>query len=792
MVGPEDVDDQQFVESTVDAIWSQWQENAAEVALTTESEGDRSSVGFDMADLEVEHRSSVFLTDVASLPSCSTPGTEFETELSKKQLSVITDNDALERPEDEDSRDNELEQEDDGQLMSPMFGRHTRFQANVQTPGLKRRKRLTGLHHFVETQLQKRLFKAWDSIEIAFMGSGDMTVSQIVKFLQHSDIHLGETDAAKVQGILEKHVAAAQTDQDMEDAQESVVRNQSNQRRGKYQSPLLSYEGFRQIFHPVDPQEASRWKREFDRDKFRQRQEKEIYGKELTALEEKVRQRLANSAKHMVDTLRQFKCDPRDVPSGEITARCYSSFTSTTWIMETELGKKIKRKSRLYDLCLNLYLKYREQDRVNMIGNVVAYRRFGRIFLKDLRELVRYNKKNRFATDLGAFRVLHARFRQWMICAIYKVPPPAQEEAVVEKDDELEEARDKVVLHWRLDREWRLQGIADNPLHAQRLNDALLAIMENDSVRKETIRGREMQLAKKQTNEDTFLRMETGLKAKLRHSRRSMQQAAISSPTLKKLFQDHEKEVRQRLQLEKRLMLVAYNDRAVHNYSERASSLFGTAAGRPFMYEKAPPFSSISEVAIICSKKVDGISLVIKTNTMEATLPPALGSLRIIMALARWMLNSLSHGLVHCTDHEEEGKQILQSGLEKRAAGEKLLTEGTSTIELIDSFRDAEGQLDAATLGVKKIVELRDMLAKAQQQKAEGEQLMEEAGSEIMLSQRLLPHIPTTKRMITAIRRMYKVVQTKDEIDQMNPELRSILLLKRNTVSAVEVSSTLT
>ncbi|KAG2521255.1 hypothetical protein BBO99_00004711 [Phytophthora kernoviae] len=271
-----------------------------------------------------------------------------------------------------------------------------------------------------------------------------------------------------------------------------------------------------------------------------------------------------------------------------------------------------------------------------------------------------------------------------------------------------------------------------------------------------------------------------------------MQQAAISSPTLKKLFQDHEKEVRQRLQLEKRLMLVAYNDRAVHNYSERASSLFGTAAGRPFMYEKAPPFSSISEVAIICSKKVDGISLVIKTNTMEATLPPALGSLRIIMALARWMLNSLSHGLVHCTDHEEEGKQILQSGLEKRADGEKLLTEGTSTIELIDSFRDAEGQLDAATLGVKKIVELRDMLAKAQQQKAEGEQLMEEAGSEIMLSQRLLPHIPTTKRMITAIRRMYKVVQTKDEIDQMNPELRSILLLKRNTVSAVEGSNTLT
>ncbi|KAG7395977.1 hypothetical protein PHYBOEH_002920 [Phytophthora boehmeriae] len=1081
MLGPEDATDQQSVEIAVDAIWSQWQENAAGMSLGSE---DRSSVGFGVADLEVDTRSSVFLTDVASIPSISTPGAEFEAELSRNQPAAAVDNDESERPENEDNRDNELDQEDDGLSVSPMLGSRTRFQANVQTPGLKRRKRLTDLHRFVETQLQKRLFKGWDSIEIAFMGSGDMTIAQIVKFLQHSDIQLGETDAAKVQGILEKHAAAVQTSQDADNDQDGVTKNQSNQRRGKKQSPLLSYEGFREIFHPVDPQEASRWKREFDRDKFRQRQEKEIYGKELAALEEKVRQRLANSAKHMVDTLHQFKCDPRDVPwendeqrlqlrsqfleillrkpnrrrilnldnrlsSSSSTATLGGSASSTTlpgkisvkfvlsmllqkysrnghfesidvpvaaylyhdfamdtvkqsirrfwakaeidkwperqiifrfrnkkltfaewrkfadrskllrkhvlrkfvaWKYMTQLGKKIKRKSRLYDLCLTLYLKYRERDRMNMIGNVIAYRRFGRIFLKDLRVLVRYNKKNRFSTDLGAFRVLHSRFRQWMIGAIYKVPPPAQGENTVDDDDELEEARDKVGLHWRLDREWRLQGIADNPLHAQRLSDDLLAILENDRsmVDLDTYQSKIIALEKRLPT--------TALKARLRHSLRSMQQAAVSSPTLKKLFQDHEKEVRQRLQLEKRLMLIAYNDRAVHNYSERASSLFGTAAGRPFTYEKAPPFSSISEVAVICSKKVDGMSLVIKTNTsasiegtlhgnafgtreafslargeklttiegfasqsiyglrfatssgrcskwfgncekgtkfeihsdyngkreeivgifghsdssslnslgvimrhttiknpleglwlqrdhhapqaslqqlpprgaaedlslsdrqfayflqvracevllvmqraqqfamraysLEATLPPALGSLRIIMALARWMLNALSHGLVHCTDHEKEGKQILLRGQEKRAAGEKLLAESSSTIELIDSFRDAEGQLDAATLGVKKIVELRDMLVKAQQQKSEGEQLMEEAGHEFMLSQRLLPHIPTTKRMISAIRRMYKVVQTKDEIDQMNPELRAILLLKRNTASAVEKSTT--
>ncbi|KAE8912248.1 hypothetical protein PF007_g14670 [Phytophthora fragariae] len=416
----------------------------------------------------------------------------------------------------------------------------------------------------------------------------------------------------------------------------------------------------------------------------------------------------------------------------------------------------------------------------------------------------------------------------------------------------------------------------------------------------------------------------------------------MSSPTLKKLFQEHEKEVRQRLQLEKRLMLVAYNDRAVHKYAERASTLFGTTAGRPFTHDKVPPFGSISDVAVICGKKVDGISQVVKTHghvssegilhgnpfgnrevfslakgeklvtvegfashsiyglrfgtstgryskwfghcekgsrfeihsdyftnrekiigffghadsasinslgvvmrhttiknpfegmwvqkdhhtqnilhhrspdelsqcdrqfayfiqvracevllvmerahsfavrayRVEDTLPPALGNIRIIMALARWMLNALSHGLVQRTEREEEGKQILQRGQEKYAAGEKLLFEGVSIMQIVDSFRDSAGQLDAATLGIKKIVELREMMSQAQQQITQGERLKNEGQHDIMLSQRILPHLPATKRMISAIRKMYKIVQTKDEIDQMTPEVRSILLLKKNS-----------
>jgi hypothetical protein len=868
---------------------------------------------------------------------------------------------------------------------------------------------------------------------------------------------------------------------------------------------------------------------------------------------------------------------------------------SLTRIMETELGKKIKRKSRLYDLCLGLYLKYRERDRINMVGNVIAYRRFGRVFMKYLRVMVRHNKENRFATDLGAFRVLGSRFRQWMIGTVYKLPPVAQDDDIehVKRDPESVENGDKVVLNWREDREWRLHGIANNPIRAEKLRKDLLAIMENDSVRKETIRGRELLLNKKQVNEDAFLRKETGvtlkmkaaqmqqvqqimrrrahrlhdamdnvydvlleqqarqqlkssfrslrvavmmkyttilchraqmrnwlrlcnrfvywernmdvfyklktkyhafqallkhavwkwkfqspglsqklqrsqqlmwryesfmeerrmfednsealqlagtkfspanafrgvflrwvqfaqsskarrsiiqlvrrkqqiwsmytvfealknrvkakytyeqrctrlpylwrqsmvdldtfhckiialerrlpttgLRAKLIHSRQHLQQTATSSPTLKKLFQDHEKEVLQRLRLEKRLMLVAYHDRGVHNYAERSSSLFGVTAGRPFTHDKVPPFGSISEVAVICSKKVDGIALIVKanghvsfegtlhgnpfgtrevfslgrgeklvslegfasqsiyglrfgTNTgryskwfghcekgskfevhsdyankreeiigffghadsasinsigvvmrhttlknpfeglwmqsdhpaqqnllqqsptrgagedlplcdrqfayflqvracevllvmqrahlfalrayrMEEALPPALGNMRVIMALARWMLNALSHGLVQRTEREEEGKQILHSGQERYAVGEKLLYEGVEAMQIVDSFRDSAGQLDAATLGVKKIIELREMLSQAQQQMTQGKQLMDEGQKQIMRSQRILPHLPTTKRMVSAVRKMFKVVQTKDEIDQMTPELRSILLLKKN------------
>ncbi|KAG6595870.1 Mannose-binding lectin [Phytophthora cinnamomi] len=505
MAGPGDVDDQQSLESAVDAIWTQWQDNAADAVGNAERDGDRESSGGSSRrgigdgvisdDLDA---GSVFLTGIpstsSSLATPATAETGLEVVSGRRRSSVVTDGGtAFDAPEDDDNNNDE----DDGFASFGLSA--SRLQANVQTPGLKRRKRLADLHQFVSTQLQKRLFKSWETIEIAFTGSGDMTVSQIVKFLQHSDVQLGDKDAAKVQKILEEHVGTMQAAQDAERIDDGAGHTHSNQKRGKTKA-VLSFEGFRQIFHPVDPQEASRWKREFDREKFRQRQEKDIYSKELAALEEKVRQRLANSARQMVEILQQFKCDPNGIP----------------WESEQQ---RLQLRSQFFEVI--------------------------------------FRKPNR----------------------------------------------------------------------------------------------------------------------------------------------------RRILQLDSKL-----------------------------------PLSDVTD------------------SSSSNALPDKLGR----------------------TEREEEGKQILQRGQEKYAAGEKLLFEGVGTMQIVDNFRDSAGQLDAATLGVKKIVELREMVSQAQQQITQGENMRAEGQHDIMLSQRILPHLPATKRMISAIRKMYKIVQTKDEIDQMTPEVRSILLLKKN------------
>lgn len=873
-----------------------------------------------------------------------------------------------------------------------------------------------------------------------------------------------------------------------------------------------------------------------------------------------------------------------------------------TRIMETEMGQRMKRKSRLYDLCLGLYLKYRERDQREMIGNVIIFRRVGRMFLAALRVAVQRGKRKRFSIDLGAFRVLNARYRQWMIGVVYKVPSGedpddkiVQDDVDVDVDDP---SPDSEELHWVRDREWRRSNIEGNPLAAQQLRDDLLFVLANDSTRLDTIQNRELMLTKLEQNEEAFLRKEAGIthrikvsqlqqaqqimrmrghrmhdaldhvyddlrqqhtrwllrstfrsirelvmmkytetlchRAQLRnwirlcrrfsfwqqhidefyrfkvkyrafqvflrhavwkwklqtpqlsvrlHRRKQLmleyeqylhqeklvdgslisfhlamtkrspansfrgvflrwvqytqlarvttmmvtsarqkqevalkyrvfhslkvrikaqytleyrtkrppfllrhfeadldvchcmivavyhrlpsvllrakihrnalltRQTATGSPTLKQLFELHTREINARLRLEQRLMFAAYNERKVHHYEERSSQLFGSGNGRAFAYEKAPPYGSVSEIVVMCGKKVDGLSFIVKTNaavTFEGALqgnpfgnrevfllqrgevlvslegfashtvyglrfgtssgrlskwyghcekgikfeirsdytgkreeivgifgyadgtsiyslgavmrhttarnlfeglwlqteaitgsqrsvavdevalsdrqfgyflqvrscevklalerahrfaltayraegtPMLFRRLRLLMALTRWVFNGLVHGLVHCSEQEDEGQRVLAAGLEKKTAGDKATEEATRAIQIVDSFRGSDGQLDATILGVKKINELRTMLEQAQTKMAQAAILVAQGKSEIQQAQRLLPHVPLTKRMMTAIRKMYRVVQTKDYIDQMDPELRAILMIKDSNAGADDAAAAAT
>lgn len=882
----------------------------------------------------------------------------------------------------------------------------------------------------------------------------------------------------------------------------------------------------------------------------------------------------------------------------ESSSRASSSSTvpALSRIMETSLGQHIKRKSRLYDLCLALYLACREKDRRAMIGNVVTFRRIARAFLVQLKARIVRAKKNRFATDLGAFRVLLERFRQWRGWTLYAQQLRATGESgaadFADEADDISGSSDsdsdtadhrivdsagRVKLHWRRDRAWRQHAIAHNPERSQALVQDLHAVFENDVRRSDAIHARERELKRKQQAEDAFLRKEAGatLKVKaaqlqqaqqvlrtrahrmhdvldrvfddliaqrtrqqlrssfrslrvvvmlkltttlchraqlrnwlrlcvrfaywdrhvaalyrlrikfhafqsllkhaiwkwqcespglsrtlqhrrvlvtkyetylyshglldgsdaaarlaltkyspanalrglflrwvqstqfthatrqivalMRHKRALAQlqsvfvalqhhvkskytlerrqharpfllrqaesdldayhckllalrarlpttllrkalarkrqrllRAAAGSPTLKQLFDEHEREVRRRLSLEHRLMFSAYAERKVHHYTERSSPLYGAPVGRAFAYEPAPPYSSISDIAVLCSKQVDGLSLVVKTpasgmhegalhgnpfgtrevfalvkgevlvsiegfasqtlyglrfgtsagrvskwfgqcdkgtkfevrsdfsgareeivgvfgfadgtslHALGAVLrrttvrnifeglwlqpdsvrssddvalcdrqfayflqvrtcdvlaamarahrfalrayrathqPPALLRMRVVMALARWLFNGLAHGLVHCTAREADGKRMLEHGMATRASGEKLLQDGLHALAVVDSFRDDEQQLNVATLGVKKIAELREMMEQAQQRIVAAKLQIADGDAEVLAARRILPHLPMTKRMMTAIRRMYRVVQTKDYIDQMDPDVRAILLV---------------
>ncbi|KAF0689807.1 Aste57867_18765 [Aphanomyces stellatus] len=415
---------------------------------------------------------------------------------------------------------------------------------------------------------------------------------------------------------------------------------------------------------------------------------------------------------------------------------------------------------------------------------------------------------------------------------------------------------------------------------------------------------------------------------------RKLKLSVCSNPTLKHLFAMHSKDIMKRLNLENRLMFVAYNERQVHHYEERQSALMGGQTGHKFDYVEAIPFGHIRQVNVICGKSVDGIAITIKSfsDTVEGaihgnpfgnsslfvltpselltsiegyatqstilalrfgtnqsrfskwygrtdaglpfhldaaqgeeivglhgfaakdsvhglgvcfrktternvfeglwiehpnlsllpgtvatddtinhcdrqfsyflqmrscdvyaamdrshklalrmwrseSIPDAVRRLRIVMGVCRWFFNALVHGLVALTDREDEGRRILQDGLNIRASGEKLLVEGEAIMELVDKYREGrKKQLNLTLLGFKKIQELRHNMEVGDDKIKRGKALVADGNAEILRGKQLLPKIPLTDRMLDNIRSLYRVVQTKDSMDAMSESIKKLLL----------------
>jgi len=164
--------------------------------------------------------------------------------------------------------------------------------------------------------------------------------------------------------------------------------------------------------------------------------------------------------------------------------------------------------------------------------------------------------------------------------------------------------------------------------------------------------------------------------------------------------------------------------------------------------------------------------------------PEAINRLRIVMGLCRWLFNSLVHGLVFLSDNEDEGRRILQDGINIRASGEKLLQEGEKIMSVVSKYREGrKKQLNVAVLGFRKIQELRRNIESGEDKITKGKMLIHEGNTIILNGRKMLPRIPLTPRMINNIRRLYRVVQTKDSMDQINDGIKKLLLLDQRVTS---------
>ncbi|KDO25743.1 hypothetical protein SPRG_09042 [Saprolegnia parasitica CBS 223.65] len=147
-----------------------------------------------------------------------------------------------------------------------------------------------------------------------------------------------------------------------------------------------------------------------------------------------------------------------------------------TRIMDSPMGHKIKHKTRLHDLCITTYIKYRKKDRLNTLAKALVFQRIGPIVFRILWLYKEKKKRSRLVSMFGVFNVVRHRFLCWLRFAMIKKQHVGLLRFPLVLPDEPSSRTVGRALQWRQDKEWRDQGLQEAACEAMALRDAIEAL----------------------------------------------------------------------------------------------------------------------------------------------------------------------------------------------------------------------------------------------------------------------------------------------------------------------------
>ncbi|OQR84122.1 hypothetical protein ACHHYP_13864 [Achlya hypogyna] len=164
----------------------------------------------------------------------------------------------------------------------------------------------------------------------------------------------------------------------------------------------------------------------------------------------------------------------KDAPADENDA------VPLTRIMDSPMGHKIKHKTRLHDLCITMYIKYRKKNRLNILAMALVFKRIAPGIFEGLWRYKERKKRNRLVTSFGVFCVLRERFLAWLRVAMIQKQRARQyglqRGQPVPLPDEPSTRAVGRALQWRQDKEWRDQGLQEATSEAVALREAIQAL----------------------------------------------------------------------------------------------------------------------------------------------------------------------------------------------------------------------------------------------------------------------------------------------------------------------------